>query len=177
MCMNAGKGPTEIALLAAIVIFGGVGAWITLRRPTQDSKSVQPSASPAAKPPAPTPSTTPSPSPPAAPRSGKKLPIIDRDAREALKRVGADHDAEQRWMQAINNPLLSPEERQDLIEDLNEDGLSNPSKPGVADLPLINSRLRLIDELQPSAMDRVNADAFQEAKKDLLNMQKKLAGP
>jgi len=53
---------------------------------------------------------------------------------------------------------------------LNEDGLSDPDHPGPEDLPLILSRLRLIEEMAPYAMDEVNADAFAEAYKDLLNM-------
>lgn len=99
-----------------------------------------------------------------------KPPIQDPDAREALSLVGADPEAEAYWAAAINNPNLPAEERKDLIEDLNEDGLSDPKNPGAADLPLILNRLELIDELAPYAMDRVNADAFQEAQKDLLGM-------
>ena len=73
-------------------------------------------------------------------------------------------------MGAINDPNLPAEERKDLIEDLNEDGLSDPKHPGPEDLPLILNRLQLIEELAPDAMDRVNADAFAEAYKDLNNM-------
>ncbi len=96
--------------------------------------------------------------------------IQDPDARAALSLVGADADAEQYWADAINDPKLPANERKDLIEDLNEDGLSDPKHPGPQDLPLIVNRLRLIDELAPYAMDQVNADAFQEAQKDLLAM-------
>jgi hypothetical protein len=96
--------------------------------------------------------------------------IQDPDARAALSLVGADPVAEQYWMAAINDPSLSADERKDLIEDLNEDGLSDPKHPGPQDLPLIVNRLRLIDELAPLAIDQVNADAFQEAQKDLLAM-------
>jgi hypothetical protein len=32
------------------------------------------------------------------------------------------------------------------------------------------NRLQLIEELAPNAMDQVNADAFAEAYKDLVNM-------
>jgi hypothetical protein len=99
-----------------------------------------------------------------------KEPIQDPDARVALSFVGADPDAEQYWVAAINNPKLGPNERKDLIEDLNEDGLSDPKHPGPEDLPLIVNRLQLIEELAPYAMDQVNADAFAEAYKDLANM-------
>jgi hypothetical protein len=91
-------------------------------------------------------------------------------ARIALSFVGADPVAEAYWMDAINDPSLSADERQNLIEDLNEDGLSDPKHPATEDLPLILSRLELLEEIAPFAMDQVNADAFLEAYKDLLNL-------
>ena len=94
----------------------------------------------------------------------------DPTAREALSFVGADPAADEYWISAINDPHLSDNERQNLIEDLNEDGLSDPQNPGPEDLPLILNRIQLIEELAPYAMDQVNADAFAEAYKDLVNM-------
>lgn len=91
-------------------------------------------------------------------------------ARAALSLVGADPFAEAYWNDAINDPSLPAQERQDLIEDLNEDGLSDPQHPGPQDLPLIASRIALIEQLAPFAMDPVNADAFAEAYKDLVNL-------
>ena len=70
----------------------------------------------------------------------------------------------------MNDPSLPAEERKDLIEDLNEDGLSDPKHPGPEDVPLIVNRLRLIEELAPNAIDQVNVDAFAEAYKDLNNL-------
>jgi hypothetical protein len=84
--------------------------------------------------------------------------------------------AEAYWYSAINDPNLPAHERQDLIEDLNEDGLSDPRHPAPEDLPLILSRLRLIEETGPDAMDEVNAAAFQEAYKDLVNLANLAAG-
>jgi hypothetical protein len=97
-------------------------------------------------------------------------PVRDEWARFALSFVGADPEAEQYWVLAINDPNLSAHERQDLIEDLNEDGLSDPKNPSPEDLPLIVNRLAIIEELAGSPMDQVNADAFKEAYKDLLNL-------
>jgi len=88
----------------------------------------------------------------------------------ALGFVGADADAEIYWYAAINDPSLSAHERQDLIEDLNEDGLSDPHNPTAEDLPLILNRIQLIEAVGWDPMDEVNADAFQEAYKDLLNL-------
>ncbi|MCX5646951.1 MAG: hypothetical protein NTZ17_20070 [Phycisphaerae bacterium] len=96
--------------------------------------------------------------------------IQDPMARVALAFVGADPDAEMYWYGAINDPSLSAHERQDLIEDLNEDGLSDPQNPTMEDLPLILSRIGLIEAVVWDAMDEVNADAFQEAYKDLVNL-------
>ena len=84
--------------------------------------------------------------------------------------VGTDPVAEQYWMAAINDPSLPANERKDLIEDLNEDGLSDPKHPDSQDLPLILNRIRLIELLAPQAMDSVNEEAFAEAYKDLKNM-------
>lgn len=114
-----------------------------------------------------------SPQVPTAPgQSGPRVkpPAQDPLARMALAYVGLDSEAETYWLQAINDPGLPAVERQDLIEDLNEDGLSDPKHPTAADLPLILARLLLIESLAPEAMDKVNADAFQEAYKDLVNL-------
>jgi hypothetical protein len=91
-------------------------------------------------------------------------------ARAALTFVGADPLAEAYWLGAINDPSLSADERQNLIEDLNEDGLSDAKHPGPEDLPLILNRLALIEDVAPGAMDQVNSAAFQEAYKDLVNL-------
>ncbi len=99
-----------------------------------------------------------------------KPPIQDPTARMALSWVGLDPDAEACWSQAINNPALPAEERKDLIEDLNEDGLSDPHHPTAEDMPLIASRIQLIESMAPNAMDAVNARAFAEAYKDLISL-------
>jgi len=174
-------------MIGGVLILGGIVGWIVLRQPAEKAKAIKARSDESARrTSAVTPRTSPaqkpriagaqgSAKPPIVARSGKKV-ILDPEARSALKRVGFDADAERYWMEAINNPFLPPDERQDLIEDLNEDGLSDPRNPGVGDLPLIASRLRLIEQLMPKAMDRVNEEAFQEARKDLLKMQARLAG-
>jgi hypothetical protein len=100
--------------------------------------------------------------------------VTEPEARAALSLVGADPDADEIWGAAINDPKLPATARQNLIEDLNEDGLSDPQNPTVDDLPLIVSRLQLIEELAPDAMDEVNWDAFMEAYKDLWDMYVRL---
>jgi len=97
-------------------------------------------------------------------------------APQALSWVGADPEAEAVWVAAINDPAIPPNARKDLIEDLNEDGFPDPKHVTEDDLPLILSRIELIEQLAPDAMDEVNADAFREAYKDLVNMVGRLAG-
>jgi hypothetical protein len=100
----------------------------------------------------------------------KRQELGDPVARVALSFVGEDPDAEAYWVEAINDPNLSAHERSDLIEDLNEEGFEDPHHPTFDDLPIIISRLELIEELAPDAMDEVNSDAFAEAWKDLAKM-------
>jgi hypothetical protein len=97
-------------------------------------------------------------------------------ARLALNFVGADSQANEFYQQAINDPVLTKGHRSNLIEDLNEDGFADPRNITINDLPLIQNRIALIEQLAPSAMDEVNAAAFKEAYKDLLNMRAKVTG-
>jgi hypothetical protein len=106
--------------------------------------------------------------------SGSKKQWQDPEARVALSLVGVLPEAEQYWSLAINNPDLPAKERQDLIEDLNEEGFRDPKNLRAEDLPLILSRIKLIEELAPKAMDTVNAEAFKEAHKDLVSMAARL---
>lgn len=96
--------------------------------------------------------------------------VEDPMARVALHFVGADPEADAYWIGAINDSSLPAEERKDLIEDLNEDGLSDPHHPSAQDMPLIAARLRLIEQLIPTAMDDVNQAAFTEAYNDLTDL-------
>jgi len=102
-------------------------------------------------------------------------PVVkEKRARAALALIGYDPEADEVWIQTINDPSLSANARKNLIEDLNEDGLSNPRNPTSDDLPVIEYRIHLIEDLAPDAMDKANADAFQEAHKDLVNMADRL---
>lgn len=103
-------------------------------------------------------------------------PVTEPEARVALSLVGADPAAEAVWIQAINDPGLSKDARQNLIEDLNEDGFPDPKNLTADDLPLIVNRIALIEDLAPDAMDDVNQAAFQEAYRDLVNMYNRVTG-
>jgi len=104
-----------------------------------------------------------------------KKPLQDPAAREALALVGRDEQAEQYWLGAIFNTNLPDSEREDLMEDLNEVGFPDLKKLTLSDLPLIESRLQIIESIRP------NADAFMkkhldEAYKDLTKMHRKIIG-
>jgi hypothetical protein len=111
---------------------------------------------------------------PAAQGNGQ-TPIIPHElARDALSAVGADPQAEAIWVNAINDPALSPHQRSDLIEDLNETGFADPKNVTPEELPIVLNRLELIDRLQPDAMDETNAAAFEEAYEDLSKIADRL---
>jgi hypothetical protein len=110
----------------------------------------------------------------APPAGGDGSGLAEPLARVALSFVGTDFIAEQVWASAINDPTVPPKERQDLIEDLNEDGFPDRHNVTPDDLPLIVNRLTLIEDMAPDAMDDVNAAAFTEAYKDLTKMQARL---
>ena len=97
-------------------------------------------------------------------------------ARLALTYVGADAQANEFYQKTINDPVLNKSHRKNLIEDLNQDGFADAKNLTPRDLPLIQNRITLIEQLAPGAMDDVNAAAFQEAYKDLLNMRSKITG-
>jgi hypothetical protein len=99
--------------------------------------------------------------------------VKEQRGRVALAMIGHDLDAEDVWIQTINDPSVSANARSNLIEDLNEDGLSYRNLT-LDDLPVIEYRLELIEDLLPYAMDEVNEDAFKEARKDLENMVDRL---
>jgi hypothetical protein len=98
-------------------------------------------------------------------------------ARLALNFVGTDAQANQFFQQAINDPALPKDARRNLIEDLNQDGFVDRKNLTANDLPLIRSRIALIEQSAPGATDPTNAKAFAEAYKDLQNMQTRILNP
>jgi hypothetical protein len=119
----------------------------------------------------PSPAAAAPPGQPTQPRRELQDPL----ARVALSFVGADADAEAYWLQAIYDPNLPDQEREDLMEDLNEDGLSDPRHPGPQDYPLIMNRIRLIDQIVPNA-DQFMLPHLWEAYKDLWNLSEVAQG-
>ena len=104
-----------------------------------------------------------------APGKKPKEPLRDPAARAALGLVGVDIGAEAYWLGAIFDPSLPDQEREDLIEDLNEEGLSDTKRPGPQDLPVILHRLALIEEIASSADDFM-LPHLGEAYNDLANL-------
>jgi hypothetical protein len=154
--------------------------------PTPEPVTPAPTPKPTvAPPPAPTVNADRPAAPPSQPKPQKRAqkpnkngsPPAERPlAREALALVGADPVAETFWVEAINDPTRSSHERKDLIEDLNEEGFDDPKNLTLDDLPLIERRIALIEQLAPQAMDDANFAAFAEAYKDLVNMYARVAG-
>jgi hypothetical protein len=95
-------------------------------------------------------------------------------AQMALTYVGKSEKADTLFFKAINGSALNRDTRRNLIEDLNQNGFADPKNLSSADLPLIQKRLALIDASLPNAADPVDAEAFREARKDLLAMKAKL---
>ena len=93
--------------------------------------------------------------------------VKDPGAREALTFVGLDEDAETYWLDAIYDTSLPKSERQDLIDDLNEEGLSDPKHPSRDDLPLLLSRLEMLEELSSSLPKELD---WKESYDDLVNL-------
>ena len=84
--------------------------------------------------------------------------------------MGLDPVAEKVWLDTINNLENPAKDRKNLIEDLDTTGFKSHRNPTPDDIALIQSRLALIEKYAPSAVDSINAAAFQEAKKDLTRM-------
>jgi hypothetical protein len=94
-------------------------------------------------------------------------------ARLALAYVGANQQAAQLWHMAILDPALQPDQKRNLVEDLNQDGLGNRKMPTPEDLKLIVNRYALTQAyLQQDYVqnDKVLNAAFREADKDLRKM-------
>ncbi|GAA5126237.1 hypothetical protein JIN84_15250 [Luteolibacter yonseiensis] len=107
---------------------------------------------------------------------GSKEPL----ARVALSYVGVDATALDLFHTALLDPALLPDQKRNLVEDLNEDGLSNRRAPTAEDLQIITKRYELTqaylrqDYVQN---DGVLNEAFREADKDLRKMLERAASP
>lgn len=108
-----------------------------------------------------------------------RVPVAEKEplARVALNYLGANPQAEPFFKTAINDPAMPADHRRNLIEDLNQDGFPNQRSLTEKDVPLIQNRLRFIEQNAPNSIDAVNAAAFAEANKDLLQMLKRATTP
>jgi hypothetical protein len=105
---------------------------------------------------------------------GSKEPL----ARLALAHVGVSPQAAQLYHTAILDPVLLPDQKRELVEDLNQDGFSNKKNPTPTDLQIIANRYALTQAyLQQDYVqnDPVLLAAFREADKDLRKMLEKAA--
>jgi hypothetical protein len=102
--------------------------------------------------------------------------VPTRLAFRALWYLGTDPEAETKWRRAINDPRCPPGVRSDLIVDMIDEGYTDNSHPTKADLPVIEARLGILERHAPYAMDEVNARAFAEAYRTLLELYIRLGG-
>jgi len=105
---------------------------------------------------------------------GSKEPL----ARLALAFVGANQRAGELFHTAVLDQALLPDQKRELVEDLNQDGLSNKKAPTPEELKIIANRYALTQTyLQQDYVqnDKVLSAAFREADKDLRNMLEKAA--
>lgn len=111
-----------------------------------------------------------------APQSVGEPAVPIRLAFRALWYLGVDPEAEKTWSRAINDPKTPPGVRRDLIVDMIDEGYSDNDHPTRQDLPTILARLEIIERYAPYAMDEVNAAAFEEAYRVLLDLYIRLGG-
>jgi hypothetical protein len=103
--------------------------------------------------------------------------VVESQARAALNFVGADPDAGTAWARAINDAELSAETREELIEELDVAGLpADPQRLTQDHLPLILSRIEIVEQLAPSALDDTNAAAFRAVHRRLTSLAASLEG-
>lgn len=103
---------------------------------------------------------------------GSKEPL----ARVALSCVGANPQAVGLFHTAVLDPSLLPDQKRNLVEDLNQDGISNRKAPTREDLQIIAKRYELTQAyLQQDYVQNDNLlnAAFHEANKDLRKMLEK----
>ena len=96
--------------------------------------------------------------------------------RYALSFVGDDPAADEVWASLIYDSSLSDTVREDLMEDLNENGFSSGDGrvATVDDLPLIESRIALLEQHMRDA-DEFMLTHLAEAYKDLVNIYVRLS--
>lgn len=105
---------------------------------------------------------------------GSKEPL----ARLALAFMGANQQAGELFPTAVLDQALLPDQKRELVEDLNQDGLSNEKAPTPEELKIVANRYALTQTyLQQDYVlnDQVLSAAFREADKDLRNMLQKAA--
>ena len=105
---------------------------------------------------------------------GSKEPL----ARVALSYVGANPQALDLFHTAVLDPALLPDQKRNLVEDLNQDGISNRKAPTPEDLQVITKRYELTQAyLQQDYVQNDNLlnAAFREADKDLRKMLERAA--
>lgn len=113
----------------------------------------------------------------------KDARVTEADSKESLARValayvGATDQAVELFHTAVLDQSLKPDHRRELVEDLNQDGLSSKKNWSAADLDIIAKRYELTQAYLKQDYvqnDKLLNAAFHEADKDLANMLQRAA--
>lgn len=97
-------------------------------------------------------------------------------ARESLTMVGVSAEANEYWFAAVNNPEVPTIQRQVLIAALSEVGFEDPNNPTEEELPLIMSRITLLQRLAQNPLDQASATAIQATSAALVDMAAQVTG-
>lgn len=159
------------AQLIIALVAGLAGAFVLLNRGTRpqpsDTIAVRVSESPKAETPSPlSPVREISPTP-ALPLAAASSPKTNAPTPPQIRRATARGPGHSRA--SGSSCALRDAEREDLMEDLNEVGLSDPRNPNGYDMMLIENRLAVIEQIAPYADDFM-LEHLGEAYKDLWNL-------
>ncbi len=94
----------------------------------------------------------------------------ERLGRFALNFAGLNAQADNLWQKAIFDKVISVKDRNELIEDLNQDGFESTRNPTQRDLLLIRNRLALIARYRGQTDEPGITAGFDEVQRDLQRM-------
>jgi hypothetical protein len=90
--------------------------------------------------------------------------LVDEEmAWAALQGVGMDDLADGVWLEAVNDPKMSPDARRELILGLVTEGIGDPRSLSDDEKQVVMTRRAMVEQLLDEPMDEVNEQALREA--------------